>query len=96
MFGIFCFISYRYNEIQDKIPSQWQVANLSFVRLEFIDICFLYREGFNKNNNNTKIVTHRHFCAEVKDATREVRGKGKNDKPMSKEVQKMSHKILSL
>jgi len=56
---------------------------------------FLYREGFNENNN-TEIVNHRYFCAGVKEATREVRGKDKNDKFMPKEVQKMSHKILSL
>jgi len=95
LFGIFRFICYRYNEIQDKSLSYGQVENLSFVRLEFIDMCFLYREGFNENNN-TKIVTHRYFCADVKEATREVRGKGKNDKFMPKEVQTMSHRILSL
>jgi hypothetical protein len=81
--------------MQDKTLSQGQVVNLSFVRLEFIDMCFLYHEGFNENNN-TKIVIHIYFCAEVKEATREVRGKGKNDKFMPKEVQKTSHKILSL
>jgi hypothetical protein len=50
-------------------------------------MCFLYREGFNENNN-IKIITHRYFCAEVKEATREVRGKGKSDKFMQKRHRK--------
>ena len=69
--------------MQDKILSQGKVANLSFVRL-----CFLDREGFNENNNNTKIVTHRYFCAEVKEVTGEVRGKAKNGKFMPKKYRK--------
>jgi len=35
---------------------------------------FLYREGFHETNN-TKVIAHRYFCADVKEATREVRGK---------------------
>jgi hypothetical protein len=47
--------------VQAKILSQRQAANLSFVRLECVDMCSICCEEFNEKKTTLKMATHSLF-----------------------------------